>query len=137
MGLGRFSLLQPWLSELGWALLIAASIPVGWWACTVTARNLGVLDPSAVVWDEVVAFWLVLWLVMPTDWQSQLAAFALFRFFDAVKPGPVGWADRLYHDLDPYTNAEGLAPSRLGHHARRPGGCGCTLLVVALGRTFL
>ena len=23
-------------------------------------------------------------------------AFALFRFFDAAKPGPVGWADRLF-----------------------------------------
>jgi len=134
---GAFLLLQPWLSELGWALLIAASIPVGWWACTVTARNLGVLDPSAVVWDEVVAFWLVLWLVMPTDWQGQLAAFALFRFFDAVKPGPVGWADRLYHDLDPYTNAKAWPQAGWGIMLDDLVAAGCTLLVVALGRTFL
>lgn len=132
-----FLLLHPWLSELGWALLIAAAIPVGWWACTVTARNLGVLDPSAVVWDEVVAFWLVLWLVMPTDWQGQLAAFALFRFFDAVKPGPVGWADRLYHDLDPNTNAKAWRQAGWGIMLDDLVAAGCTLLVVALTRTYL
>ena len=33
---------------------------------------------------------------MPSDWWMQCLAFALFRFFDAVKPGPVGWADRLF-----------------------------------------
>ena len=27
-------------------------------------------------------------------WEMQLAAFALFRLFDAVKRGPVGWVDR-------------------------------------------
>ena len=53
-------------------------------------------DPGAIVWDEVVAFWLVLWLVMPAGLWAQAAAFALFRFFDAAKPGPVAWADRLF-----------------------------------------
>lgn len=88
--------LQHWLDGRGFGLLIAASLPLGWWACTVTARNLRVADPSAVVWDEVVAFWIVLWLLMPADWPMQAAAFVLFRFFDAVKPGPVGWADRVF-----------------------------------------
>jgi len=49
------------------------------------------------VWDEVIAFWIVLWLVMPTGLWGQLAAFGLFRLFDAVKPGPVAWADDLFH----------------------------------------
>jgi phosphatidylglycerophosphatase A len=48
------------------------------------------------VWDEVVAFWLILWLLMPAGFVTQVLAFALFRFFDAVKPGPVGWADRVF-----------------------------------------
>jgi len=73
--------------------VILASLPVGWWACTVTARHLGVADPGAVVWDEVLGFWLILWLVMPAGFIGQLIAFVLFRFFDAVKPGPVAWAD--------------------------------------------
>jgi len=90
-------LLAGWLTPLQQGLLIAASLAVGWWACTVAARNLAVLDPGAIVWDEVVAFWLVLWLVLPAGFGAQLTAFLLFRFFDAVKPGPVGWADNRFH----------------------------------------
>jgi phosphatidylglycerophosphatase A len=78
------------------AFILAATL-VGWWACTVTAARMHVLDPGAIVWDEVVAFWLVLWLIMPVGFAGQLVAFVLFRAFDAVKPGPVGWADDLFH----------------------------------------
>jgi phosphatidylglycerophosphatase A len=91
-----FVVLQPHLSNREWALLLLAGLLVGWWACTVTARDLGVADPAPVVWDEVLAFWAVLWLVTPAGWWTQLAAFALFRFFDAAKPGPVAWADELF-----------------------------------------
>ena len=98
-GWASFVALQPWLSDLGWAGLIAAALPIGWWACSVTAKNMRVLDPGSIVWDEIAAFWLVLWLVMPTGFWGQLVAFGLFRFFDAVKPGPVGWADALFRGL--------------------------------------
>jgi phosphatidylglycerophosphatase A len=91
-----FAVAAPWLTDAQWGLVIAASLPLGWWACTRTAQHLGVADPGAIVWDEVVAFWLVLWLVMPATLLAQAVAFGLFRFFDAVKPGPVRWADRLY-----------------------------------------
>lgn len=91
-----FVLLNRWLDDRGWALLLLASLGLGWWACTRTARELAVADPGAIVWDEVLAFWLVLWLVMPTGLLGQAVAFALFRFFDAVKPGPVRWADQRY-----------------------------------------
>ena len=84
-------------SDIG--LLIALSLPVGWWACTVTAQHMQVQDPSAIVWDEIVAFWLILWLWMPVGLWGQFIAFVLFRFFDAVKPGPVGLADRHFHGL--------------------------------------
>jgi phosphatidylglycerophosphatase A len=84
-------------AEMGW--LIALSFAVGWWACTVTAQHMQVQDPSAIVWDEIVAFWLVLWLWMPVGLFGQLVAFILFRLFDALKPGPVGWADRHFHGL--------------------------------------
>ncbi|MDH6592517.1 phosphatidylglycerophosphatase A [Variovorax sp. TBS-050B] len=91
-----FAVMQLWFSPatIGWIIL--ASLPLGWWACSITARDLGVTDPGCVVWDEVVAFWLVLWLVTPAGLLAQAVAFGLFRFFDAVKPGPVGWADALY-----------------------------------------
>ncbi len=88
--------LQPALSDGVRAAVLLGSTLVGWWACTVTARNLAQADPSAIVWDEIVAFWLVLWLVTPAGLWGQAVAFALFRFFDAAKPGPVAWADQLF-----------------------------------------
>ena len=91
-----FVLLHPHLNDSQWALLIGAGLLLGAWACTVTARHLAVADPGAIVWDEIVAFWIVLWLVTPAGFWGQFAAFALFRFFDAAKPGPVAWADALF-----------------------------------------
>ena len=102
-----FLALQPWLDDARWALLLAAALPLGWWACSVTARALRLSDPRCIVWDEVLGFWLVLWLLLPAPGAEQLAAFALFRFFDAVKPGPVGWADRLYAGVDPQQHPQG------------------------------
>ena len=118
--------LQSWLTspQLGW--LIAASSLVGWWACTVTAKHMAVLDPGNIVWDEVVAFWLVLWLVMPADFTGQLVAFGLFRFFDAVKPGPVAWADQHFKGF----NARGGFGILLDDFVA----AFCTLLVIAAWR---
>jgi phosphatidylglycerophosphatase A len=92
-----YMVLQNWLqpAAIGW--VIVASTAVGWWACTVTARNMRVMDPGSIVWDEVIAFWIVLWLVMPAGFWDQFIAFLLFRMFDTLKPGPVAWADGLYH----------------------------------------
>jgi phosphatidylglycerophosphatase A len=91
-----FLMLDRWLPAPGWPLLIALGLVIGLWACTVTAQHMGMADPGAIVWDEVVAFWIMLWLLMPAGLWAQVTAFALFRFFDAAKPGPVGWADRRF-----------------------------------------
>jgi phosphatidylglycerophosphatase A len=90
-----FVLLDRWLSDPQWAALLLLGTAVGLWACTVTAQHLRTADPGAIVWDEIIAFWCVLWLVGGGFW-TQLAAFVLFRYFDAAKPGPVRWADQLY-----------------------------------------
>jgi phosphatidylglycerophosphatase A len=95
-GWGLFALLQPWFTDWQWALVIVLSFAVGWWACTRCAQALRQSDPGAIVWDEVLGIWVVLWLVMPTDGWGQFGAFALFRLFDIAKPGPVAWADRLF-----------------------------------------
>jgi phosphatidylglycerophosphatase A len=124
-----FLMLQLWLLPLGIGLVIAASIPLGWWACTVTARHLGVADPGCIVWDEVVAFWLVLWLAMPMGLWGQVAAFALFRFFDAAKPGPVGWADQLFKGFG-WRGGWGILFDDFV-------AAFCTLLVIAVWRFFL
>lgn len=91
-----FLVLDHWLGDAAWATVLLGGGALGWWACTRTAQHLGVADPGAVVWDEVLAFWLILWLLMPTGLLGQALAFGLFRYFDAAKPGPVGWADRRF-----------------------------------------
>lgn len=73
-------------------LVIAAAFAIGVWACGAAGKALGVIDHGAWVWDEVVAFWLVLWL-LPASFGSQLWAFLLFRFFDIVKPAPIRQLD--------------------------------------------
>ncbi len=119
-----FVVLQPFMSDLGWATLIGVGTLVGWWACTVTAQHMRVADSGHIVWDEVVAFWLVLWLVTPAGFWGQLAAFALFRFFDAVKFGPMAWADQTFKGFGP----RGGFGILLDDFAA----AGCTLLVIAL-----
>lgn len=96
-GWASYLMLAAWLGPAQIGAVIAGAALVGLWACTRTADDMRVLDPGSIVWDEVVAFWLVLWLLMPAGFWAQLAAFALFRLFDAVKPGPVAWADDLFH----------------------------------------
>ena len=81
---------------VAWGAVIVAGLAIGWWACTHTARALGVADPSPVVWDEIIAFWIILWLAGPAGWIGQAILFGLFRLFDAVKRGPVGWADACF-----------------------------------------
>lgn len=91
-----FGVLQSWLTstQIGW--VIAATAIISIWAGMRTAQHLQVMDPGSIVIDEIVAFWLILWLVTPTTFWGQLGAFVLFRYFDAAKPGPVGWADRTF-----------------------------------------
>jgi phosphatidylglycerophosphatase A len=69
-------------------LILAALFAIGVWACSITGRNLGVADHGAMVWDEVVAFLLIL-LVVPEGLGWQVAAFFLFRVFDIIKPSPI------------------------------------------------
>ena len=64
---------------------------LGLWAIRA-ARIEG--DPGWVVIDEIAGQWMaLLGLAHPTV-LGLGAAFALFRLFDILKPGPVGWADR-------------------------------------------
>jgi len=73
--------------------LLGAAFLLGVWACGATGRALGVADHGAMVWDEIVAFAVVL-VFTPPGWQWQLGAFLLFRFFDIVKPPPIRYFDR-------------------------------------------
>lgn len=74
-----------------WGLLLLGGL-LGVWACDRTGRALGAPDHGGIVWDEIVAFLIVLPFA-PAAWWGYLAAFALFRLFDIWKPFPIGWLD--------------------------------------------
>ncbi len=88
-----YPLLRPRFDDAGFAAFLLAAFLVGIYACDKTGRDLGVADHGAMVWDEIVPFWFVLFLT-PADWRWQSAAFLLFRFFDIVKPQPARFIDQ-------------------------------------------
>lgn len=52
-------------------------------------------DPSEVVIDECAGMCLALTFAEQSPYFSAIAAFAIFRFLDILKPGPIGWAESL------------------------------------------
>jgi phosphatidylglycerophosphatase A len=93
-GWASFAVLNRYLTVLDWGVLIVVGFFAGIAVCGFTAKKLGIDDPSPVVWDEIVAFWLVLLMVTPVTFTGQVWAFIVFRFFDMVKPPPIGYFDR-------------------------------------------
>jgi phosphatidylglycerophosphatase A len=90
-----FVVLDPWLGDAGWATVIASTFVLGAAAASRTGRALGRPDHGAIVIDEIVAFWLVLWL-LPGGVMTQAVAFLGFRFFDILKPPPIRAVDRRF-----------------------------------------
>jgi len=50
-------------------------------------------DPGSIVIDEVAGQWIALIPASP-NLSAYALGFVAFRFFDILKPGPIGWADR-------------------------------------------
>lgn len=73
--------------------LVLASFLVGIYFCDVAAKAQQTHDHPGIVWDEMVGYWLTMTLA-PSGWQWLVAGFCLFRFFDILKPWPIGWVDR-------------------------------------------
>jgi phosphatidylglycerophosphatase A len=85
--------LWTYTDDAGFLAAIAILFAVGVWAAAATGRDLGIADHPAIVWDEVVAFLLVLFFVGSDD-ARVAAAFLLFRLFDILKPPPIRQLDR-------------------------------------------
>jgi phosphatidylglycerophosphatase A len=81
-------------TPINWVIILVVGFVIGVWTCNQTGRDLGVADHGSMVWDEIIAFWLVLLLVMPASFSTQCWAFFWFRFFDMVKPPPIGYFDK-------------------------------------------
>ncbi|TMH13545.1 MAG: phosphatidylglycerophosphatase A [Betaproteobacteria bacterium] len=91
------ALLHATVDDAGYLIVVTITFAAGVWAADRTGRALGVADHGAIVWDEVVAFLLVLFFV-GTDPVRQAFAFLLFRLFDIVKPPPANIIDREWHN---------------------------------------
>jgi len=81
------------LGTSGALLLVLLGFLFGCWLCDRVGAEIGIADHSGINWDEWVAFIFVLALI-PAAFIWQLVAFVLFRFFDIVKPAPIGLLDR-------------------------------------------
>jgi phosphatidylglycerophosphatase A len=88
------------------AAATAAAFAAGWWAVARYLPHAADGDPSEVVIDEVVGMWLALWPLSAGlwlqgvpghvfPWPGWALGFAAFRFFDILKPPPVGRFDRM------------------------------------------
>jgi len=85
------------------AVLVITSL-AGFWFCHVASDAMGVHDHKAIVWDEFVGYWITMLPVLiiypeiqagasiPVLWVA--VGFALFRFFDVLKPFPISWLDK-------------------------------------------
>ena len=84
--------LRAYASDAAYAAVVVLLLVAGTWAAHETGRALGVPDHGSIVIDEIVAFLAVLFFTGTT--LPRIAfAFALFRFFDIVKPPPIRQLD--------------------------------------------
>ena len=83
----------------GHALPIATALAALGGVFAIAAAGAGTGDPSWVVIDEIAGQWLALTPLHEPRWAPIALGFALFRLFDIVKPGPVGWLDRRHDAL--------------------------------------
>lgn len=73
--------------------LILLFFLLGTRASTIVERQMGP-DPSLVVVDEMVGFWIALF-ALPKTWPLLVIGFFLFRLFDIWKPFPIRRTERL------------------------------------------
>lgn len=90
-------------------IITLLSCLIGIWICGRTSELMQTHDDPHIVWDEWAGIWITLlpfsYMSVTTDtfWQdisqslsiiALILAFILFRFFDIIKPPPIGWADK-------------------------------------------
>jgi phosphatidylglycerophosphatase A len=87
-----YFILQP--LPLGeYAIVLLISFGAGVWWCGKTAQLLGVHDHPAIVWDEMVGYWITM-IVAPDGGWWLVSGFVLFRLFDIWKPWPIRRLDK-------------------------------------------
>jgi len=90
-----YLLLAPTTMTIYLAIVIVMSI-AGIYICGKAAKDSGVHDHGAIVWDEIVGFLITMFMV-PLSWKSVVVGFILFRLFDIFKPWPISFVDKNLH----------------------------------------
>lgn len=76
---GRFAL---------YLLVVAALCALGVWVSGRAEKIFGEKDCQKIVIDEVAGYFVTM-LLVPSGWMWIVAGFAMFRFFDILKPPPI------------------------------------------------
>lgn len=81
------------LSPILYGLITVVAFCLGVYVCHRVSRELGVHDYSGIVWDEIVGYFITMFLAPPgVLWM--VLGFCLFRLFDIWKPFPICWVDK-------------------------------------------
>ncbi|MCC4832184.1 phosphatidylglycerophosphatase [Shewanella sp. 10N.286.51.B7] len=84
------------LSLTAFIIITLISTLVGFYICDKAAKDMGVHDHGAIVWDEVAGLMITM-IAAPAGLIWLVIGFALFRFFDILKPWPIRWLDAKVH----------------------------------------
>lgn len=78
---------------LSWYLAVTlVCVLAGIYICDKAAKDMGVHDHGAIVWDEVAGL-LITMIAAPAGLLWLIIGFVLFRLFDIIKPWPIRWLD--------------------------------------------
>lgn len=80
-------------SNLFFIFLTVISFILGCYLCQKTSNDLGVHDDGRIVWDEIVAIFLMFAFLPEYNWFAYILTFISFRIFDILKPYPIRYFD--------------------------------------------
>ncbi|RDE82430.1 phosphatidylglycerophosphatase A [Haemophilus parahaemolyticus] len=80
-------------SNLFFIFLAVISFIFGCYLCQKTSNDLDVHDDGRIVWDEIVAIFLMFAFLPEYNWFTYILTFISFRIFDILKPYPIRYFD--------------------------------------------
>lgn len=80
-------------SSVFFILLTVISFIFGCYLCQKTSDDLGVHDDGRIVWDEIVAIFLMFAFLPEYNLFYYVLTFITFRIFDILKPYPIRYFD--------------------------------------------
>ena len=80
-------------SNLFFIFLAVISFIFGCYLCQKMSNDLGVHDDGRIVWDEIVAIFLMFTFLPEYNWFTYILTFISFRIFDILKPYPIRYFD--------------------------------------------